>query len=571
MRIVIVGGVAAGITAATRVKRLMEDADVVVYERGERISFANCALPYYAGGVVRPEGLYAASAARLEAMYAIEIRERHEVLSINREAKTLRVKNLETNEIFETPYDRLILATGAAARILPIEGLRENAHPLWRPEDALRLEEKLSKTPGCRVGIVGGGAVGLETAENVIRRGGVVHLMEYGRTIMGRNDEGLSNAFIRLAESKAKNLHIHTNTSVVKVEKRDDGTFKLTLSTGDALIVDDVISAAGVMPRVDLAREAGLALGPRDTILTDAFMRTSDPSIFAAGDVATSLDPVSGAMRPMMLAGTAAKEGRKAADALAGFAKTPMAGGFATNGISLFGTLWASTGKSEQALINEGRTPHKDFFRATVIGRNHVAWYPGSVELVLKVLFDAEGRVLGAQAIGREGADKRIDVVSTAMRFKATVHDLAELDLCYCPQTGTPKDAVNTAGHIAENILSGLVRFIEPQELRAVMAGNAPYLGEGADFSGGVTLLDVREPAEIAEDALPWPLLDIPLGELRERIDEIPEGNPVVVVCRSAVRAYAAARALAGRRPAQPVYVLTGGMRYWHLTAPREA
>ena len=528
MRIVIVGGVAAGITAATRVKRLMEDADVVVYERGERISFANCALPYYAGGVVRPEGLYAASAARLEAMYAIEIRERHEVLSINREAKTLRVKNLETNEIFETPYDRLILATGAAARILPIEGLRENAHPLWRPEDALRLEEKLSKTPGCRVGIVGGGAVGLETAENVIRRGGVVHLMEYGRTIMGRNDEGLSNAFIRLAESKAKNLHIHTNTSVVKVEKCDDGTFKLTLSTGDVLIVDDVISAAGVMPRVDLAREAGLALGPRDTILTDAFMRTSDPSIFAAGDVAT-------------------------------------------NGISLFGTLWASTGKSEQALINEGRTPHKDFFRATVIGRNHVAWYPGSVELVLKVLFDAEGRVLGAQAIGREGADKRIDVVSTAMRFKATVHDLAELDLCYCPQTGTPKDAVNTAGHIAENILSGLVRFIEPQELRAVMAGNAPYLGEGADFSGGVTLLDVRESAEIAEDALPWPLLDIPLGELRERIDEIPEGNPVVVVCRSAVRAYAAARALAGRRPAQPVYVLTGGMRYWHLTAPREA
>ena len=187
------------------------------------------------------------------------------------------------------------------------------------------------------------------------------------------------------------------------------------------------------------------------------------------------------------------------------------------------------------------------------------------------MLFDAEGRVLGAQAIGREGADKRIDVVSTAMRFKATVHDLAELDLCYCPQTGTPKDAVNTAGHIAENILSGLVRFIEPQELRAVMAGNAPYLGEGADFSGGVTLLDVREPAEIAEDALPWPLLDIPLGELRERIDEIPEGNPVVVVCRSAVRAYAAARALAGRRPAQPVCVLTGGMRYWHLTAPREA
>ena len=567
MRIVIVGGVAAGITAATRLKRLMEDADIVVYERGDRISFANGALPYYAGGVVRPEGLYAASAAKLRAAYAIDVRERHEVLSIDRAAKTVRVKNLATDEVFESPYDRLILATGASARILPIEGLRECAHPMWRPEDALRFEEKLSKTPNCRVGIVGGGAVGLETAENVIRRGGIVHLMEYGRTIMGRNDEGLSNAFIRLAESKSKNLHIHTNTSVTKVTPLDGGTFRLDLSTGETLIVADVISAAGVMPRSTLAREAGLTLGPRDTVLTDTFMRTNDPAIYAAGDVATSVDPITGAMRPMMLAGTAVKEGRKAADAALGQTQTPTAGGFATNGISLFGTLWASTGKSEQALINEGLVPHKDFFRATVIGRNHVAWYPGSVELVLKVLFDGKGRVLGAQAIGREGADKRIDVISTAMRFGATVHDLAELDLCYCPQTGSPKDPVNTAGHIAENILNGLVRFIEPQELRALMAGEAPYLGEGIESGNGATLLDVREPAEIAEDALDWPLLDIPLGELRERFDEIPDGKPVVVVCRSAIRAYCAARILAVRRPDLSVFVLAGGMRYWHLTA----
>ena len=277
MRIVIVGGVAAGITAATRLKRLQEDAEIVIYERGDRISFANCALPYYAGGVVRPEGLYAAKSERLEALYDIEIRERHEVLSIDRDKKCVRVRNLQTNETFDSPYDRLILATGADARILPIEGLRECAHPLWRPEDALRLEEKLTRTPNCRVGIIGGGAVGLETAENVVRRGGTVHLMEYGRTIMGRNDAGLSNAFIRLAESKAKNLFIHTETSVTKAEKLEDATIRLTLSTGESIIVDDVISAAGVMPRSQLAREAGLELGPRDTILTDAFMRTSGP------------------------------------------------------------------------------------------------------------------------------------------------------------------------------------------------------------------------------------------------------------------------------------------------------
>lgn len=569
MRIVIVGGVAAGITAATRLKRLQEDAEIVIYERGDRISFANCALPYYAGGVVRPEGLYAAKSERLEALYDIEIRERHEVLSIDRDKKCVRVRNLQTNETFDSPYDRLILATGADARILPIEGLRECAHPLWRPEDALRLEEKLARTPNCRVGIIGGGAVGLETAENVVRRGGTVHLMEYGRTIMGRNDAGLSNAFIRLAESKAKNLFIHTETSVTKAEKLEDGTIRLTLSTGESLIVDDVISAAGVMPRSQLAREAGLELGPRDTILTDAFMHTSDPSIFAAGDVATSPDPNTGAMRPMMLAGTAVKEGRKAADTVAGLTPRPVPGGFGTNGISLFGTLWASTGKSEQALLNEGLVAHKDFFRATVIGRNHVAWYPGSVDLVFKLLFDKDGRVLGAQAIGREGADKRIDVVSTAMRFNATVHDLAELDLCYCPQTGSPKDPVNTAGHIAENILSGLVRFIEPAELRVLLAGETPYLGDDVSLARGVTLLDVREPQEIAEDAIDAPRLDIPLGELREQIDEVPADKPVVVICRSAVRAYAAARILASKDPARAVFVLAGGMRYWHLTAPR--
>lgn len=568
MRIVIVGGVAAGVSAATRAKRLLGEAEVVLFERGDRISFANCALPYYAGGVIRPEALYAADAERLEALYGIDIREREEVLSIDRQAKRVHAKNLATGEEYDLGYDKLVLATGAEPRMLPIPGLKEFAHPLWRPEDAVRLEKKLSERPGLVVGIIGGGAVGVETAENVVRRGGVVHLMENGTTVMGRNDQGLSNAFLRSASSE-KRLVVHLADSAAKVEAGAEDRIHVTLQSGKTLDVDDLISAAGVQPRSKLAQDAGLEIGPRGTILADRFMRTSDPDIYAVGDVATSWDPVKEAERPMMLAGTAVKEARACADSVAGLERAPMAGGFGTNGVSLFGMLWTTTGRHEQALVNEGLVPHRDFFRATVISRSHASWYPGSTELVLKLLFDAEGKVLGAQALGRDGADKRIDVVSAVMRFGAKVSDLAELDLCYCPQTGAPKDPVNVAGHLAQNVLDGLVRFIEPQELRDLMTGKAPYLGEDVDSTLPVTLLDVREDGEVNDDRLAWPLLHIPSGEVRERLDEVPADHLTVIVCRTGVRAYAAARALMtdGRKRA-PIFVLTGGMRYYRMTAP---
>lgn len=569
MRIVIVGGVAAGVSAATRAKRLLgEKAEVVLFERGDRISFANCALPYYAGGVIRPEALYAAKAERLEALYGIDIREREEVLSINRAAKQILAKNLATGEEYSLAYDKLVLATGAEPRMLPIPGLKEFAHPLWRPEDALRLEKRLSEHPGLVVGIIGGGAVGVETAENVVRRGGIVHLMENGTTVMGRNDQGLSNAFLRSASSE-KRLIIHLSDSAAKVEAGAGGRLLVTLQSGRTIEIDDLISAAGVQPRSKLAADAGLELGARGTILADRFMRTSDPDIYAVGDVATSWDPVKQDERPMMLAGTAVKEARACADALAGLNRAPMAGGFGTNGVSLFGMLWTTTGRHEQMLVNEGLVPHRDFFRATVLSRSHASWYPGSAELVLKLLFDAKGRILGAQALGRDGADKRIDVISAAMRFGATAADLAELDLCYCPQTGAPKDPVNIAGHLALNVLDGLVRFIEPQELRDLMAGKAPYLGEGVDTTGPATILDVREDEELSSDSLEWPLLHIPSGEVRERLDEVPADRLTVVVCRAGVRAYAAARALMtdGRRRA-PIFVLAGGMRYYRMTEP---
>ena len=570
MQIVIVGGVAAGVTAATRLRRLMEDAKIILIERGEKISFANCALPYYAGGLLKPEGLYAAQAGVVSARNAVDIRERHEVLSIDREAKKLSVKNLVTGEVYALDYDKLILATGADPRMLPIEGLKENAHPLWRTEDAIRLEEALSKNPELTAAIVGGGAVGLEAAENIVRRGGTVHLLEYGRTIMGRNDAALSDAFVHLAEGKNRRLVWHLGRSASKIERLDSGRLSVTLTDGSRIEVDYLLSAAGVQPRSKLAEAAGLELGPRGTILCDGMMRTSDPDIFAAGDVATSPDPETGAPRPMMLAGTAVKEGRKAADAIAGLAASkPLKGGFGTNAVSLFGTLWASTGKNEQTLMNEGKKRRRDFFTATLIGSNHVGWYPGSVPLLLKIVFDPEGRLLGAQAIGRDGADKRVDVLSTAMRFGANVRDLPDFDLCYSPQTGAPKDPVNTAGHLAENILNGLVRFIEPQEVANIFADLAPDLGDDVPNTPDRTyVLDVRTPPEVADDPIPVPFDAIPLEELRERLDEIPrDGRTIVVVCRAAVRAYTAARLLDQKGFAN-VFVMTGGMRYWNLVRP---
>ncbi len=568
MRIVIVGGVAAGVSTATRLRRLHESADIILFERGGKISFANCALPYHAGGLVPEQSLFAASGKRLKAVNAIDIRERHEVLSIDRAQKHVFVKNLETGEEATVDYDRLVLATGAEPAFPPIEGLSDFASPLWTVPDAKDLARALENHPDLRVGILGAGAVGLEAAENVLRCGGFVHLVEVQKTLLGANDPALSNAFVRLALSGEKKLTLHLGTGLSRVSKTEAGALSLELSNGTTLEVDRLICAAGVRPRSDLARRAGLALGPRGTILVDGHGRTSDPDIFAVGDVASKLDPETGAPKALMLAGPAVKQARAAADELApGLEAAPLRGTEATSGVAFNGWIWATTGKNEPELLREGLVPRRDFFRATFLTSSRVAWYPGASPLLMKVLFDAGGKILGAAAIGREGADKRVDVIATAMHFGGTASDLAALDLCYCPQTGSPKDPVNVAGHIAGNILSGLAAFVEPWELRGLLCGRGGFPGAGPE---DIVLLDVREPREIEAEPFPAPVLAIPLGELRGRLDEVPEDKTVVTICRRAVRAHTASRMLlgAGRRH---VFILTGGMDFWKLALENPA
>lgn len=573
MRYVIVGGVAAGVTAATRLRRLDETADIVLLERGEKISFANCALPYYAGGIVRFERLYAADAATISEQYAVDIRERHEALSIDRERKTLAVRNLATNETYELSYDKLILATGAEPVFPEVEGLAENARALWRVEDALALEKALSEKAGLTALVLGGGSVGLEAAENIVRRGGTAHLVTRGATLLGKNDPALSRLFVRFAQGKEKRLLWHFGTTAAKVEHLADGRLRVALTNGETLEVDYLLSAAGVRPRSELAVQAGLELGPRDTIRTDLLTLTSDPDILAAGDVAASLDPETLEPRPLMLAGSAVRSGRKAADTASGrVPESKLQPPFATHVVSLFGTVWASTGKNVGELLACGQRPRRDFDAVTVIARNHVGWYPGSNPVILKIVFDKAGKLLGAQAIGREGADKRIDVLSTAMLFGANVRDLTKLDLCYSPQTGSAKDPIHAAAFVAENVLNGLVRFIEPGEVADLFAGREPDLGDDVpNTPDRACILDVRSSEEIADDALPLPYESIPLEELRDRLDEVPaDGRTIVVVCRAGVRAFAAARILE-QKGFKNVFVMTGGKQYWNWTMPKIA
>lgn len=569
MNIVIVGGVIAGITAAIRLRTLLADASITIIERGEKISFANCALPYYAGGLLDDQKLFTQTSDDLRSTYAVDVRERHEVLSIDRSSKKILARRLSDGSEYEECYDVLILATGAQPRMLPIPGLKENAHPMWRPEDARRLSSELKKWEHPVVGIMGGGAVGLETAENVVRLGGHAHLYEYGSTLMGRNDQTLSNLFCtRVEAAGGPSMHLHLETSIKEVVRNEDGTLLLKLSDGSEKTVDYLVSAAGVAPRSELARAAGLELGPRDTIMTNSYMQTSDPCIYAIGDVATSTDPITGEERPMMLAGSAVKEARAAADHIAGI-KSSLKGGFGANVVSVFDTLWASVGKNEQSLLSAGMKPHKDFHRATIITRSRDSWHKHSNLLVLKVLFDAEGKILGAQAIGEDGTDKRIDVLAACIRFNAGIDSLGDLDLCYSPQTSTPKDPVNQIGHQAQDIIAGRLFFIEPLELKVLLEQGSIDLADGTVEKDQIVFIDVRsnKNGNPIPECFDGRVVQADCSSVRSM--KVADDAVYVLISDRGQRAEVAASSILAR--GGRAFVLTGGLTYWYWANKLEA
>lgn len=542
LKIVIVGGVAGGASAAARARRLSEQAEIILVERGADPSFANCGMPYYVGGeITSRDKLLVSPVERLRQRYRLDVRTRQSVESIDRENKTVRIKYLATGEEYDESYDKLILSPGASPLRPPLPGIDlPGIHTLRNLEDADHLLEAAQGAE--QAVIVGGGFIGLEMAENLVRRG--IHT-----TVLERGDQVLSPWDAEMAAPVADELRRHgvqlrLGDSAASFEKTDNG-LEVTLQSGDKLPADFVVLSIGVRPENQLATDAGLAVGERGGIRVNNNMQTDDPDIYAVGDAVETVDSNTGQPTQVPLAGPANRQGRIAADHLFGRDAQSHSGTYrGTQGtavVGVFGVTAAMTGLSEKACQRMNIAYQKVYVHPA----HHAGYYPGAEQLSLKLLFDPEGgRVLGAQAVGGAGVDKRIDVVAMAVQAKMTVYDLEEAELCYAPQYGSAKDPVNMAGFVAAGVLRG--------DQPVVHSGSIEELQQQ-----GTLVVDVRTPSEFASGAIPG-AVSIPLEELRERLDEIPTDKQVVAYCKVGQRGYMATRILqhAGRKVAN----LSGGM-----------
>ncbi len=531
--IVIIGGVAGGMSAATRLRRLDERAHIVVLERSGYVSFANCGLPYHVGGVIPDrEALLLQTPASLRERFDLDVRVRHEAVSIERERQIVVARDVETGALLELPYDALVLSPGARPVRPPIPGI-ERALSLRDIEDT---DAMVAAAGHARTAvIIGGGFIGIEMAENLVHRGLDVAVVEATDQVMAPLDPEMVAPVHDLLRERGVELHLGSAVTEIRLNT-------VVLGDGTELPADLVVAAIGVRPESGLAVAAGLAVGERGGIVVDDHQRTSDPAVYAVGDAVEKPDAVDHGPALVPLANTANLQGRLVADVIAGRpVRNRSVQGTAILGV--FGTTVAATGWNEKRLRAAGRA-----YRAIhTHPSSHAGYYPGAEQMALKLLVDpGTDQILGAQGVGRDGVDKRIDVIATAMAGGLTASDLATLELAYSPQFGSAKDPVNLLGHIADNLASGLIETVQWHELDERMA-------EGA------VLVDVRSPGEHAAGAIP-DSRNIPLDELRERLDEIPAG-PVVVHCGVGLRAHTAARLIAqhGREVAN----LDGGYKTW--------
>jgi NADPH-dependent 2,4-dienoyl-CoA reductase/sulfur reductase-like enzyme/rhodanese-related sulfurtransferase len=540
-RVLIVGGVAGGASCAARLRRLDEAAEIVLYDRGPHVSFANCGLPYFVGDVIADErALLVASSDLFRDRFRIEVRTRHEVLAIDRARQTIRIRDLAAGTERDECYDALVLSPGAAPIRPPLPGIDlPGIFAVRTIPDSVRIRHWIAERRPTRALVVGGGFIGLEMAENLARRGLRTTILEKLPQVMPPLDPEMAEPVARHLADQEVTLHLGDGLSGFE---RSPGSEIVALAeSGTRLSADLVILSIGVRPETDLARAAGLALGPRGGIAIDAEMRTADPHIWAVGDAVEVRDVLTGQETIVPLAGPANRQGRVAAESICGRAR-PFRGVQATAVVGVFGLTVACTGASEKGLRRAGV---RDFERVYLHPGHHAGYYPGAKPIHLKLLFAVpDGRVLGAQAVGLEGVEKRIDVIATAIQMGATVRDLAEAELCYAPQFGGAKDPVNLAGMIATNHLDGLMPLADWTAL-----GTAPTI-----------LVDVREPEEYAAGHIPG-ARNLPLSELRQRHSELPRDHPLTLYCGVGQRAYYATRFLLqhGYRAAN----LSGGYATW--------
>ena len=522
--ILIVGGVAGGASAAARARRMHEDARIIIFERDSYVSFANCGLPYYLGGEITDrDALLIAKPSLFKRRFDIEVRTRHEVTAIDRAAKEVTVADLDAGESYQLGYDKLILAPGADPLVPPLSGVEaEGVFTLRNLEDTDRIAEAMPDAQ--RAVVVGGGYVGLETAEQFRRKGLEVALVEMQPQVLPLHDPEMVEPLHRQLEFNGVRLEL--GNGIASIEETGGRAVAAVLSDGTRLPADIVLLAIGVRPNVALAEAAGIELGQSHGIATDEHMRTNDPDIYAVGDAAEYTYGPTGAKQRVALAGPANRTGRLAGEHAVTGASRQAPAAWGTSIVRVFGTSAGMTGLSLKA----ARAAGFDACATHVIANNHAGYYPGAQAMIVKLVFEeGTGKVLGAQACGGEGVDKRLDVISTVTHFGGTVHDIVQLDLAYAPPFGSAKDPVHMAAFAAQNHLDGLAPVVQPD------IDLCPY-----------QVVDVRTTAEV--EALPLAdcekIINIPLDGLRDRLEELDPSQPTIVACRSGLRSYVGTRIL---------------------------
>jgi NADPH-dependent 2,4-dienoyl-CoA reductase/sulfur reductase-like enzyme/rhodanese-related sulfurtransferase len=539
MKVIIVGGVAGGASCAARLRRLDEAAEILMVERGPYVSYANCGLPYHVGGVIpRESSLLVADERVFREQFAIDVRTRCEAIAISPAQKTVDLRNVVTGEVTTESYDKLVLSPGAAPISPPLPGIdlpgvfRVRTVPdvrmirEWIEGHATEPSGMDAYTgfqtilPAKRAVVVGGGFIGLEMAENMVHLGLQVTLVQRGGQLLGPMDPEMARYVERYLARNGVRLEL--NVDVSGFRQAANGSLEVLTRAGPVYPADLVVLGIGVRPENELARKAGLEIGALGGIRVDDQMHTSDPDIFAVGDAVEVKDFITGQWALVALAGPANRQGRIAADVIAG-RDSRYRGTQGTAIIGLFGAAAAWTGVSEKMLNRLGDT---DYEKIYLYPNSHAGYYPGAKYLAIKVIFrKSDGRLLGAQAVGQDGVDKRIDAIAMAIQLGGTIYDLEEAELCYAPQFGSAKSPVNFAGMVAADVLRG----------------DMPLSHWNA--TENVFLLDVRSPAELALEQAP-DAVNIPLDQLRARLGELPRDREIHVTCRSGQRAYYATRIL---------------------------
>lgn len=538
MKTIIIGGVAGGASAAARLRRLDETAEIIVLERGEYVSFANCGLPYYIGGVITNQNhLTLQTPESFWSRFRIDVRVNSEAVKINPETKTVTVHNLKSGKSYKESYDNLILSPGAEPIKPNISGINNDfVFTLRNIPDTLKIKEYIERTMPKSAVVVGGGYIGVEMAENLKEAGLEVSIVELADHLITPLDFDMAADVHRYIKSKGINLYLSNGVKVLNEHT-------VILQNGE-IHADVVIMSVGVRPETALAKECGIKTNHRGSIVVDQNMKTNIPHIYAVGDAVEVEDFITKSPAFIPLAGPANKQGRIAADNIAGLS-SEYAGTQGSAVLKLFDMTVATTGINEKSAKAAGM----DYDKTYIYSGSHASYYPGASNMLIKALWDKQTlKILGAQIVGFDGVDKRMDVLATAIRFGAKITDLAELELCYAPPFGSAKDPVNMLGFVAENVISGKVKQFFWNDV------------ENLPRDGSVTLLDVRTATEVQRGKIDG-FINIPLDSLREHISEILKDKPVYVHCHSGLRSYIACRILSGN--GYECFNLAGGWRLY--------